>query len=260
VALVYKALSKIPRWKAKKKVTAFPPDLDPFYRRMMDQIRGVEDTEDRELCTQILAVVSAVYRPVSLDELSSLINMPDGVAGDYEALSEIIGLCGSFLTLREHTISFVHQSAKDFLIKEAQNEIYPYGVEAVYHTIFSRSLQAMSRTVQRDVYGLRTPGISINQVTPPEPDPLVAVRYSCLYWVDHLLDCYTSEDKIKDLQDSGSVHSFLCHSFLYWLEALSLMGSLSNGIVTIRKLENWLEVSFHPLLNIVRRLRLIQEG
>jgi hypothetical protein len=257
VALVCKELSKIPGWKAKKKVTAFPPELDPFYRRMMDQIRGAEDGE---FCTQILAVVSAVYRPVSLDELSSLINMPDGVAGDYEALSEIVGLCGSFLTLREHTISFVHQSAKDFLIKEAQNEIYPYGVEAVHHTIFSRSLQAMSRTVQRDIYGLRTPGISIDQVTPPEPDPLVAVRYSCLYWVDHFLDCHTSKNKIEDLQDSGSVYSFLCHSFLYWLEALSLMGSLSNGIVTIRKLENWLKVSFYPLFNIVRRSRLIQEG
>jgi hypothetical protein len=253
VALVCKELSKIPGWKAKKKVTAYPPELDPFYRRMMDQVRGVEDAEDRELCTQILAVVSAVYRPVSLDELSSLIDMPDGVAGDYKALSEIVGLCGSFLTLREHTISFVHQSAKDFLIKEAQNEIYPHRVEAVHHDIFSRSLQAMSRTVQRDNYGLRTPGISIDQVTPPEPDPLVAVRYSCLYWVDHLLDCYNSEDKIEGLQDTDSVYSFLCHSFLYWLEALSLIRSLSQGIVAIRKLENWLEVSFYPLLNLVRR-------
>jgi hypothetical protein len=61
-----------------------------------------------------VAVVSAVYRPVSLDELSSLINMSDGIAGDYEALSEIVGLCGSFLTLRERTMPFVHRSAKDF--------------------------------------------------------------------------------------------------------------------------------------------------
>ena len=240
-----------PGWKATKKVTAFPPELNPFYRRMMDQIRGVEDAEDGELCTQILAVVSAVYRPVLLNELPLLIDLPDGVASDdYKALSDIVGLCGSFLTLREHTISFVHQSAKDFLIKEAQNEIYPCGVESVHNTIFSRSLQAMSRTVQRDIYGLRTPGISIDQVTPPEPDPLVALRYSCLYWVDHLIDCHTSENKFEDLQDSGPVYVFLCHSFLFWLEALSLIGSLSNGIVAIRKLENWLQVSFFSATEI----------
>jgi len=251
VALVCKELSKIPGWKATKKVTAFPPELNPFYRRMMDQIRGVEDAEDGELCTQILAVVSAVYRPVLLNELPLLIDLPDGVASDdYKALSDIVGLCGSFLTLREHTISFVHQSAKDFLIKEAQNEIYPCGVESVHNTIFSRSLQAMSRIVQRDIYGLRTPGISIDQVTPPEPDPLVALRYSCLYWVDHLIDCHTSENKFEDLQDSGPVYVFLCHSFLFWLEALSLIGSLSNGIVAIRKLENWLQVSFFSATEI----------
>jgi hypothetical protein len=57
VALVCKELSKIPGWKAKKKVTAFPPELNPFYRRMMDQIKGAEDAEDEELCIQILAVV-----------------------------------------------------------------------------------------------------------------------------------------------------------------------------------------------------------
>jgi hypothetical protein len=242
VALVCKELSKIPGWKASKRVTAFPPELDPFYKRMMNQIRDAEDVEDRELCIQLLAVVSTVYQPVSLDELPSLIDLPDGVRSDYEALSEIVGLCGSFLTLREHTILFVHQSAKDFLIKEAQNEIYPYGVEAVHNNILSQSLQAMSRIVQRDIYGLRTPGISIDQVTRPDPDPLIAIRYSCLYWVNHLIDCHPYENKIEDLLDNGPVYLFLCYSFLYWLEALSLIGSLSNGIVIIRKLENWLQV------------------
>jgi hypothetical protein len=245
VALVCKELSKIPGWKAKKKVTAFPPELDPFYRRMMDQIRGVEDAEDGELCTQILAVVSAVYRPITLDELSSFIDIPDGIAGEYEALSEIIGLCGSFLTLREYTISFVHQSAKDFLIKKAHNEIHPFGVETVHHTIFSRSLQAMSQTLRRDIYSLRTPGISVDQVEAPNPDPLAAARYSCLYWVDHLLDCGTRENTIDNLKDSGSVFKFLRQSYLYWLEALSLMKGLSDGILMIRKLESWLQVSVY---------------
>jgi hypothetical protein len=78
---------------------------------MLDQIM---DSEDTELCNSILAVVSAVCRPITLDELVAFVDMPNGVAGEYEALLEIIGLCGSFLMLCECTISFVHQSAKDF--------------------------------------------------------------------------------------------------------------------------------------------------
>jgi hypothetical protein len=243
VALVCQQLANISGWKAQKKLTAFPPGLDALYRRMMDQIWNSEDTE---LCKSILAVVSSVYQPITLDELASLVDMPNGVSGD-ESLTEIIGLCGSFLTLQKRTISFVHQSAKDFLFKEASNDIFPSTIQSVHYTIFSRSLQVMSRTLRRDVYSLGAPGFFIDQVKQPDPDPLAAARYSCLYWIDHLLDCDTREDTISDLKDSGSVNRFLCQSYLYWLEALSLMRSLSSGVVMIRKLENWLKVKFSTL-------------
>ncbi|KAM0158528.1 hypothetical protein ACHAQE_005438 [Botrytis cinerea] len=235
VALICQELSNIPRWKALQKLTAFPPGLDALYRRMLDQIT---DAEDAELYISILAVVSAVYRPVTLDELVALVDMPDGVASDYEALSEIIGFCGSFLTLRERTIFFVHQSAKDFLIKKTSKDMFLPTKENVHSRIFSRSLQAMSPTLRRDIYDLRAPGISIDQVKPPVPDPLATVRYSCLYWVDHLFECDAEGIIYNNLKDNGSVHNFLRQSFLCWFEALSLMRCLPNGIVIIRKLEN----------------------
>jgi hypothetical protein len=73
-------------------------------------------SEDSELCMSVLAVVSTVYRSITIDELVTLVELPDGVDGEYEeALVEIVGYCRSFLTLRERTIFFVHQSAKDFL-------------------------------------------------------------------------------------------------------------------------------------------------
>jgi hypothetical protein len=70
----------------------------------MDQIWNSKDTE---LCKCILAVVSGVYQPITLDELASLVDMPDGVSDD-ESLTKIIRLCGSFLTLQKRNISFVH--------------------------------------------------------------------------------------------------------------------------------------------------------
>src|ERR1700690_1587403 len=157
--------------------------------------------------------------------------MLNGVSSNNEALSEIIGLCGSFLTLRERTVSFVHQSAKEFLIKKAPKDAFFSRSEDVHCTIFSRSLQAMSRTLKRDIYSLASPGISIGQVKPPVPDPLATVRYSCLYWVDHMLECDTRGSIHRNLKDNGSVHKFLCQRFLYWLEALSLLRSLSQSIV-----------------------------
>ena len=55
------------------------------------------------------------------------------------------------------------------------------------------------------------------------------------------------ENGINDIKDGGLVCSFLGTSYLYWLEALSLMKRLIDGIAMIIKLENWLQVSYPTL-------------
>src|SRR5947199_6758103 len=112
VALVCQELEKIPRRKTLAKLNAFPPKLDSLYERMMDHICTMEDIEDVNLCKQILASVTRVYRPITLKELTSLVDGLEDYSDDLESLREIIGLCGSFLTIREDTVYFVHQSAK----------------------------------------------------------------------------------------------------------------------------------------------------
>ena len=236
VALVCQEMSNVSGWKAQQKLMAFPPGLDSLYRRMMDQIK---DSEDADICKRILAVISAVYRPVSIDELPSLVDMPDEVVGEYEVLSEIIGLCGSFLTLQQRNISFVHQSARDFLLAGASTEIFPSGKEQIHYEIFLRSLEAMSRTLRRDIYGLSALGYPIERVKQPEPDPLVALQYSNIYWVDHLYD-WNSE---TDSQVKGTIENFIREKYVYWLEALSLSRCMSEGVLAIAKLNTLAQVT-----------------
>jgi hypothetical protein len=178
VALVCENLKDVPRWKTLAKLKEFPPGLDLLYQRMLNQIC---ESDDADLCKQILAIASTVYRPITLMETTSFIETRVDIASDHKSLTSIIGLCGSFLSFREDTVSFVHQSAKDFLMKKASKEIFPLGIDDVHYTIFSRSVLAMSNTLRRDIYGLCAPGISIDQVKPPFPDPFAAIQYSCLY-------------------------------------------------------------------------------
>ena len=142
----------------------------------------------------------------------------------------------------------MHQSAKDFLLGKASDEIFPSRMQEVHYTIFSRSLQTMSRTLRRDIYGLHAPGFPVDQINEPEPDPLAAVRYSCIYWVDHLRDFDSSRNAKDDLQDGGAVDKFLRQKYIYWLEALSLLRSMSEGVLLMAKLEGLLQVSFKSLL------------
>ncbi|CAG8887462.1 unnamed protein product [Penicillium egyptiacum] len=240
VALVCQDLDRTSRRHALKKVEAFPPGLNALYGRMIDQVRNSEDAES---CKRILAVMSIVYRPIVFDELVSLIELPDDLSSDFEALSEIIAICGSFLTVREDTIIFVHQSAKDFLLREVLNEVFPKGKEAGHYAVFSQSLQSMFKTLRRDILDIKFAGYRVQELRQPGLNLLAAAQYACVYWVDHLQD--SRYDKNDDFGlDGECVDAFLQHEYLHWLEALSLLGSISQGIAALLKLARLIVVSY----------------
>jgi hypothetical protein len=247
VALVCQNIKRVPQRNVMKKLNAFPPGLNPLYERMMEQI---SNSDDADLCKQILASIAVAYRPIALTELTALVEQVEDMAGDLETIREIIVLCGSFLTLREDTIYFVHQSAKDFLFAKAFDEIFPSGSEDVHRSIFSRSLQVLSRTLRRDMYSLKALGHTAEQVEQPDPDPLAASRYPCMYWVDHLCESNLtpSASCAVNLQDGGVVDMFLKKKYLYWLEALSLCKSMPKGILSMTKLHGLVQACSKPAI------------
>ncbi|KAF1831217.1 NACHT-domain-containing protein, partial [Decorospora gaudefroyi] len=235
VALVCQHLQSTAKRNVLRKLELFPPGLDALYEWMMQQISKADDAE---LCKQVLAAVALVYRPITLKELVILVEPLEGMADDLE-LREVIGLCGSFLTLREQTVYFVHQSAKDFLLAKAAQDVFPAGRETVHQAIFARSLQIMSTTLRRDMYGLKALGTPIDDVEMPEPDPLAALRYSCVHWVEHLCDSNptSSATYAECLRGGGVVDRFLQKKCLYWLESLSLCKSMSKGVASVSGLQ-----------------------
>ncbi|KAM7183187.1 NACHT domain containing protein [Rhypophila sp. PSN 637] len=246
VALICQALGdpNVRRWQTLNKLRAFPPGLDSLYARMMEYI-GNSDNAD--LYKRILATATIVRRPISLHELLTLVELPDDILDNPEYLEELIKLCGSFLSLREQTVYFVHQSAKDFLQGNAAHQasrdafgwVFPEGIEDVNHVIFLRSLNAMSAVLRRDIYSLQAPGFPINEIQTPSPDPLAAVRYSCVFWVDHLRDSIFKKDTLqRNILDT--IQTFLEKKYLYWLEALSLLRAMPEGIIAITQLNGLL--------------------
>ncbi|KAJ5519970.1 hypothetical protein N7463_000423 [Penicillium fimorum] len=253
VALACEELAKAARWRngnACSLLAAFPSGLEYLYAQMLEQIHK---SEDADLFKQILAVLLVTYRPITLDELPTLVDMPEYIATDNQCLIKIVEACGSFLTIRDRVIFFVHHSAKDFLLQTASKEILTRGTEAEHHAIFSRSLKSL-KTLRRDIYGLKSPGFPIDQVKQPDPDPLAAVRYSCLYWLDHLQHCHEHGDMINDLRQDGPVEEFFKQRYLFWLEAISLMRHIPEGIVAMVKLDRFLQ-SLDNTAELAERIR-----
>jgi hypothetical protein len=240
VALVCQELEKTANRHVLRKLAVFPPGLDDLYKRMMQQM---SESDDANICRCVLASIAVLYRPVTIRELLALVEQLEDVSNDVQ---EVIDLCGSFLTVREDTVYFVHQSAKDFLFAKASNEVFPNGTEEIHRAIFSTSLAHLSSMLQRDMYSLKASGSAIETVKPPHPDPLVASRYPCIYWIDHLHDSKprSCANSVSDLQLTGVINEFLREKYLYWVEGLSLCQSVGKGVISMTKLWSLVQVSF----------------
>ncbi|KAK6343558.1 hypothetical protein TWF730_011148 [Orbilia blumenaviensis] len=248
VSLVCERLNNVHAAAVIKTLNNFPAGLNKLYGRMVEHIYQ-SDEDTIELCQSILALASVAFRPLTAKEVLSYVKIPGTSLNDIEKLEEVLGFCGSFLTLQESRVSFVHQSAKDYLMGEARMKIFPGGSISEQHRQTALwSLEAMDGVLRKDIYNLRDLGRLIEDIHPPNPDPLDLVHYACRYWIDHILEIEIGEIGGKEgklLWDGGEVDVFLRKHLLHWLEALSLIGGESDGIAvlgdTIIKLTSLLE-------------------
>jgi len=277
VALVFEQIKECGADKVLERVRDMPSDLYGIYTRMMRHVIELDDAAD---CKRVLSTVVNAYRPLHLSELATLAELSD--LAEHE---DIVRHCG-LLTINENddVVYFVHQSAKDYLIQDPKDrlirdakdrliqdqnfavlsKIFPDGYTQGHYAIVSRSLESMDQGLRRDIYDLRHPGCSIDEVKPfktPESDPLGPIRYACVYWVDHLCHLYEINCNLQELglYDGGLINFFLKEHFLHWLEALSLMRSTSSAVAAVRKLEKLLTVSslaihIRPWLNCQAKL------
>jgi hypothetical protein len=229
VALAFKVLETVHGRYAAKRITEMPPGLSELYDHMMTRIEAGQMIEPQD-CKTVLVVTSLAFRPLSIPELSVLADLPSDVA------ETAIEMCGSFLTITKGTVNLIHQSAKDYLEKNYKSRLQPAGPAQGHAEIVRRSTDAMSSMLRRNMYDL-DPGFKPENMAPPDPDPLAPIRYSCVFWADHL--CSLNSDNsgfLGELTDDGKVFGFLKECFLRWLESLSLIGKLSSGLLSIRKI------------------------
>jgi hypothetical protein len=208
------------------KIEEFPPGLSSLYGRIMDMIDGGQ-VGYPQYCKNVLAAATLALRPLTLSELAVLADLP------FDMPQTIVEDCGSFLTVKEETVNLIHQSAKDYLEENFTSRLQPDGVGKGHADIGRRSISAMSSVLKQNMYNLDF-GFKPENIRPPEPDLLSPLRYSCIFWADHL--CLESPECRRELADDGAVFVFLNKRILRWLESLSLLGNLSDGVMSIRKL------------------------
>ncbi|KAK4118127.1 hypothetical protein N657DRAFT_659742 [Parathielavia appendiculata] len=250
VALAFKVLGTVHGGYAVERIREMPPGLSELYDHMMTRIEKGQVIKPQD-CKTVLVVTSLVFRPLSISELSVLVGLP------LDITETAIEMCGSFLTIAKGTVNLIHQSAKNYLEKNYKFRLQSAGPAQGQCEIVRRSIDAMSSTLRRNMYSLEL-GFSPKDMAPPDPDPLAPIRYSCVFWPDHLCSLNSDNSRfLGELTDDGKVFGFLKEYFLRWLESLSLIGQLSSGLLSIRKILNAAQIYgsalvFSPTLSEIR--------
>jgi hypothetical protein len=272
VSLVCRELDGTPLYLMRDVLQALPPGLDPLYKRMMSQIQA-QDAMTVQYCRALLQTITLAFRPLQLEELVVAAGLPSDRFSGAQAVLHLVSRCGSFLTVREGVVSFVHLSAKDYLTLRISGRVF--GTIAHKHRqMTERLIDAMDSTLRRDVCGLQKPGARIHEAAVVEciksSSNLPKIAYACEYWTEHLqaamhlahndwlyiffwgflfplLVAMGLLEKASTcealLVDNGKVHDFFQKHLLNWLEAMSLLQKMPEAITALQKLEAILSVS-----------------
>ncbi|KAK9798008.1 hypothetical protein SCARD494_03180 [Seiridium cardinale] len=226
VYLVFQDLKEMRGPWALQNIQDYPSGLSKLYDVKFERIESKEMAH-LTYCKDVLLIMSIAYRPLAISELVML--CPWSAELDPYAF---VRKCGAFLSVEEDIVSVSHKSAQDYLTR---NQSKLRGGTVQGHTdIVEHSIRKMGG-LKRDIYNLRSLGLGTEIMRPREEDPLASLGYALEHWLDHLRDAIEEKpERNKELISLG--FEMLKVHFLHWLESLSLLRRLSDGIISIRKL------------------------
>jgi hypothetical protein len=221
--------------------------LDATYRPVLDRLLAgcSSKASKRSLLREFRIVVGSIVllaEPLSIRALAGLLGIHESVViCRIESLHSVLNVP----TSPESLIRIFHLSFRDFLVdpdKADEPEKHPFWVDErqSHERLASRCLELLSCHLKKDICNMIMPGTAREDIKASVIDSHLPseLRYACLYWVHHL------EQSSTRITDSHPVYSFLTQHFLHWLEALSLLGKVSESISMIKGLQDIISVRY----------------
>lgn len=133
----------------------------------------------------------------------------------------------------QSSVRLFHESFRDFLTGPDTNEEFKVDSIHAHKLMASRCLVILCESLRENICELESPGTHRTEIADETIKTLIPpqVQYACRFWVYHIK---RSQSSIKDGDDC---HSFLHSHFLMWLEALSLLGRMSESASLVTDLK-----------------------
>ncbi|CAG8090977.1 unnamed protein product [Penicillium nalgiovense] len=201
----------------------------PILTRLLDDQESDESDQQHLLQEfhDMVGIIILLAIPLSINALSLFLGIgADQISNRLDSFRSVLSVPGD----RDQPVRILHLSFRDFLVQSRTkflvDEPRKHKDIAHFKDIAHLCLKTMRSRLQRDICKLTSPGTRradidpqlVRQYLPPE------LQYSCRYWIHHLEHCQYLSFDIE------GVRIFLQKHFLHWVEAMSLLGLVSEVV------------------------------
>ena len=213
--------------------------LDMLYTSILLDAFGGDDPENDPRVRSVLGAVVLAANPLSPSAIAALLGF------ELKQVLPLLSSLHSLLVLQEDTnlpVRPFHKSFPDFIIDPARCTNPRFRVYPPDHhmELLHCCLETMNRKLERNMCKLPDGVINsevIDLKERAEEHIGQALEYACRLWHKHLVG--TIPARITPV-----LHRFLEEKFLFWLEALSILGTVRDAVEALGVTEKceWIEV------------------
>ena len=216
--------------------------LTELYKEVLGEY--FSDEEAQSLFCSVVGQLLAAFEPLSIRSLTTLRqHTSDDNDDDPNSVVETLRYLGSLLshvTSSDDTLPIVplHTSFRDFVTNQKKSGIFYIDLRVAHHQLAHSCVGLMLNDLRFNICNLessylankdvRDLDVRISKHLPP------ALSYACRLWDDHIGHLDFNSDLFVKLQ------SFFKRKFLFWLEALSLIGGVGLASPALSSLSIWL--------------------
>jgi hypothetical protein len=236
--------------------------LDEMYETVLGKVfdtakgenSGLNSKEKKRLKDMLHSIVLLVT-PLPAEHLIDLLGMTPGNIRLLKNLRPVLSIPSDDEPVDDmpKPVEIIHKSFSDFLLRQQGTGSDSFRVDAAetHAMLASKCINRMKTTnggLRKDMCNLQDYGkprdkideTTIRKVIPPD------LKYATLNWVYHLQHYrrdITNENKIEHHISDEDIYDFFRKHFLHWLEALSLIGAMSESDALISTLQSLIVVS-----------------
>ncbi|PYI13145.1 hypothetical protein BO99DRAFT_486042 [Aspergillus violaceofuscus CBS 115571] len=208
--------------------------MDRTYLPVLQQLLlgaiGHEKKQLEQEFQDTVGVIILLANPLSVNALAQLIGKSrDNTLNRLSGFYSVLSIPEDF----QAPVRILHLSFRDYLLTRERESPFYVDEQGTHKKIALHCLRLMKAHLEQNICKLENYGTLHKDINPQMVKEHLTddIQYACRYWVHHL-------EQSKGLISDSDILSFLREHILHWLEALALVGEISEAVRLISTLQS----------------------